>query len=119
MIVRFDFEGAGPSITDIDNAGVLARPLDDAPAAGRQPLQMHARGFVGAVLAPHHAEDAQLGDSRLASAEKRFYLLVFFRREAVLANDFWSNGKDGGRGHGKLYCRIWEGQRKAVSSLHL
>ena len=99
--MRFDLEGASPSIADVDDARILAGPLQHAPAAGRQPLQMHARGFVRAVLAPHHAEDAQFGDSRFASAEKCFYLLVFFRREAVFADDFWSNGKSGNRGHGE------------------
>ena len=99
--MRFDFERASPAIADVDDARVLARPLHHAPAARRQPLQMHARRFVGAVLAPHHAEDAQLGDGRLAPAEKLFDFLVFFRREAVLADDFWSDGKSGNRGHGE------------------
>jgi hypothetical protein len=31
-----------------------------------------------------------------------FDLLVFFRREAVLADDFWSDGKSGGRGHEEI-----------------
>ena len=100
--MRFDLEGAGPAIADIDDARVLARPLHDATAAGGQLLQMHARTLVGAVLAPHHAEDAELGDGRLASAEKLFDLVVFFRREAVLANNFWSDGKSGGCGHEEI-----------------
>src|ERR1700731_1062329 len=98
MIMRFDLEGTRPSIADVDDARILARPLYDAPAARWQPFQMHARRFVGAVLAPHHAEDAKLGNGRLTPAEKLFDLLVFFRREAVLADNFWSNGKDGNRG---------------------
>ena len=100
--MRFDLESAGPSIADINDASVLARPLHHAPAARRQPLQMHAGRFVGAMLAPHHAEDAKLGDGGLASAEKLFDLLVFFRREAVFANHFWSDGKSRGRGHGEI-----------------
>ena len=59
MIVRLDLERAGPAVADVDDAGVLARPLHHQLAARGQPLQMHARRFVGAVLAPHHAEDAQ------------------------------------------------------------
>src|SRR5579864_2897294 len=102
MIVRFDLEGAGPSVANVDDARVLARPLHHASAARREALQMHARRFVGAVLAPHHAENAQLGDGGLTSAEKFFDLLVFFRREAVLADDFWSDGKSGGGGHGEI-----------------
>src|SRR5580693_3327838 len=102
MVVRFDFEGARPSFADIDDARVLARPLHNATAASGQPLQMHARRLVGAVLAPHHAENAEFGDGRLASAEKLFDLLVFFRREAVLANNFWSDGKSGDCGHEEI-----------------
>src|ERR1700690_2218156 len=99
MIVRFDLEGAGPPISDVDDARVLPRPLHDATAARRQPLQMHAGRFVGAVLAPHHAEDAQLGDGGLTTSKKLFNLLVFFRRKAVLLDDLWSNGKSRGGGH--------------------
>jgi antitoxin ParD1/3/4 len=54
------------------------------------------------VLAPHHAENAEFGAGRLASAEKLFDLLVFFRREAVLANNFWSDGKSGDCGHEEI-----------------
>src|SRR5260221_3151004 len=101
MIVRFDLEGAAPSITDVDDAGVLARPLHDATAARRQPLQMHAGRLVGAMLAPHHAEDTQLGHSGLAPPEKLLDLLVFFRRKAVLPDELRSDGKSRGSGHGE------------------
>jgi len=43
--------------------------------------------FVGAVLAPHHAEDAQLGDVWLAP-EDLLYARVFFGGEAVFGGDF-------------------------------
>src|SRR5579864_2241505 len=102
MIVRLDLEGASPSIADIDDAGVLARPLYDSPAARRQPLQVNAGRLIGAMLAPHHAKNAKLGDGRLTSAEKLFDLLIFFGREAVLPDNFWSDGKSGGRGHGEI-----------------
>src|SRR5262249_32884045 len=45
----------------------LARPLDDARAFGRQSPEVHAARLVRAVLAPHHAEDAELGVARLAT----------------------------------------------------
>ena len=35
MIVRFDLEGAGPAIADIDDAGVFSRPLNHAAAVRR------------------------------------------------------------------------------------
>ena len=44
---------------------------------------MNAAGFIGAVLAPHHAEDAELGEVRVA-AEDFLDARVFVGREAVL-----------------------------------
>src|SRR6185295_1120884 len=53
----------------------------------RQAPQVHARAFVAAVLAPHHAEDADFGKVRLA-LEDLDDLVVFAFRESVLAEDF-------------------------------
>src|ERR1700730_4802967 len=39
MIVRLDFESAGPSVADVDDAGILARPLQHPLAARGQALQ--------------------------------------------------------------------------------
>ena len=66
MVVRFDLEDRGQPVADVDRAGVLARPLQDARALGRQLLQVDARALVAAVLGPHHREDAELGEGRLA-----------------------------------------------------
>src|SRR4051794_6274454 len=44
---------------------------------------MDARRFVGAVLAPHHAEDAELGVGRLAT-ERFLDPCYFVGRELVL-----------------------------------
>src|SRR5581483_2434129 len=38
----------------------------DARTFRRQFFEMNARGFIGAVLAPHHLENAELGLCRLA-----------------------------------------------------
>ena len=62
VVVALDLEGAGPAVAYIDNAGVLARPLHHALALGRQALQVHAAGLVGAMLAPHDAVNAQFGE---------------------------------------------------------
>ena len=43
MIVGFDFEGAGPAIANIDDAGILARSLQHEFAARGKAFQMHAR----------------------------------------------------------------------------
>ncbi len=69
MIVRFDLECSDPAIADIDNAGVFARALHDEFSTRRQALQVDFAGFVGAVLAPHHAENSQLGDIGIAAED--------------------------------------------------
>ena len=81
--MRLDLESASPTVADVNDARVLARSLQHATAARGQPLQVHARRFVGAMLAPHHAEDSELGEGGFASAEKQLYFFVFVRREAV------------------------------------
>src|ERR1019366_1465085 len=91
MIVRLNFEGASPAIADVDDAGVLPGPLHHATAVRGQALQVHARGFVGAVLAPHHAEDAQFRERRLAT-ESLQQAVVFLGRDSVVTKHFWSDG---------------------------
>src|SRR5260370_42226937 len=102
MIMRLDLESAGPAITDVDNAGILTGPLQHTAAARGQAFQVDARGFVGAVLAPHHAEDAKLGKCRLASAEKLLDLFVLIEREAVLPEGLRGKCKCRGRSHGQV-----------------
>ena len=58
-------------------------PLHDQFAARGQALQMNAGRFVRAVLAPHHAENAEFGQRRLATAEQLLDFFVFLRRDAV------------------------------------
>src|SRR5262249_47658804 len=90
VVVRLDFESARPTITNVDDARIFAGALHHAAAARRQPLQVRARRFVGAVLAPHHAENAELGERRLA-AQRLQDALVFLGRDAVLAQQFGSD----------------------------
>src|SRR5260370_3241793 len=87
MIVRFDLEGGDQAVADIDDAGVFARALHDELAPRGQALQVDFARFVGAVFAPHHAENAQLGNVRVA-AKNLLYAGVFFGGEAVLSGDF-------------------------------
>src|SRR5882762_11853598 len=94
MIVRFDLEGRDEAVAYVDDAGVFARALYDEFAARRQALQVYFARFVGAMLAPHHAEDAQLGDVRLA-AENLLHTRVFFGGEAVLGGNLWSDSNFG------------------------
>src|SRR3954454_3531966 len=52
---------------------------------------MNARRFIRAVLAPHHAEDAEFGQGRLA-AEPFQNALVLVLRQTVVLNTL---GRDG------------------------
>src|SRR6478672_6274564 len=50
------------------------------------------------MLAPHHAENAQLGQRRLA-AQRGLDPFIFVRRDAVVFDDFWGDGGSMCRGH--------------------
>jgi hypothetical protein len=111
VVVGLDFESAGPAVADVDDAGVLAGALDDASAFGGQALEVDAAGFVGAVLAPHYAVDAQLCEGWHA-AEGGQDAAVLVRGNAVRGEQLRSNGswlgndRRGSRSHhGCLHCR--------------
>ena len=120
VIVGFDLEGAGPAVADVDDAGVLARTLHDASRLrvfGGQALEVDAAGLVGAVLAPHHAVNAEFSEAGRAS-ERRFDALVLVRSDAVLLEQLRGNRRWGGDlkwllnlrvGHGSL-VRLSHGQ---------
>ena len=66
VVVRLDLEGDRPAVADVDHAGVLAHADEQhARRVGRGLLgelaQVHLRGLVRAVLAPHDRVDRQLG----------------------------------------------------------
>ena len=86
MVVAFHLEDGRVAVADIDHAGVLARALEHPRRFRRQLAQVRARRFVGAVLAPHHGEDAELDEIGLAVHE-RFNASVLVLGEAVLADD--------------------------------
>ena len=67
MVVRFDLEDRREPVADVNGAGVLARSLQHARAGRREIAEMHARALVAAVLGPHHRENSQLGEARLAA----------------------------------------------------
>jgi len=103
VIVRLDFERAGPAVANVNDAGIFTRPLHHQLAARGQTLQVNARRFIGTVLAPHHAEDAEFGPRGLASAEQLLDLFEFFRSEAVLPDHLRRNGSDRRRGHRGIF----------------
>ena len=102
VIVGFDLEGASPAVSDIDNARVLSRTLQHSLAARGQAFQVHARRFVGTVLAPHDAEDAEFGEGGLSMPEKLFDLFVLIRSKAVLPDDVQRKGRGDGSCHGEI-----------------
>src|SRR5512143_2970830 len=63
VVVTLHLENAGIAVVDVDDAGVLAWPLQHPRRLGRKLAQMDARRLVGAMLAPHHAEDAELDET--------------------------------------------------------
>src|SRR5882724_430563 len=74
---------------------------------------MHARRFIRAMLAPHHAENAQLRQRRL-SPKRNLDPLIFFRRDAVVFDHFRGNGGSVYRGHGgtSIFARKPESYRR-------
>ncbi len=119
--MRLNLERARPPVADVDDPRVLPRPLHHQLAARGQPLQVHARRLVGAVLAPHHAEDAEFGQRRRPPAQQLLDFGVLLRRQAVLPDKLRSNGRVLGLGHGwKQYCRTvvgcWSLAKKSCRS---
>ncbi len=86
MVVALHLENGSEPPAEINDAGILARSLDDALASGRQGLQPDLGGFVGAMLRPHHRENPELGKVRLAP-EQFLQALIFMGGEAVAGND--------------------------------
>jgi hypothetical protein len=80
--MRLHLEDGREPVADIDDARVLARPLDDARAFGGEAGEVDAGTFIRAVLAPHDAEDAELG-VRGGPAEVLYDSLVFGLGELV------------------------------------
>jgi hypothetical protein len=66
MVVALDLEGDGLPLAEVDDAGVLARALEDARGVGREPLQQERGVLVAAVLGPEQGEDGELEVVRLS-----------------------------------------------------
>jgi hypothetical protein len=58
--VALDLEGDRLALAEVDHAGVLAGPLEDAVAAARESPQEQRRVLVAAVLRPEQREDGKL-----------------------------------------------------------
>ena len=96
VVVALHLEDAGLAVTDVDHAGVFARPLDHPGRGGRQRAQMQARGLVGAVLVPHRREDAELGEAGLAPDQLE-NAAVLVGLEPMRGHEFGGDGGFDGR----------------------
>jgi hypothetical protein len=82
MVVALHLEGHDIAIADIHHARILARAMDHAGTPGGQRLEVHFRGFVGAMLVPHRRDDAKLGDGR-HPPDQRDEALIFIRLQPM------------------------------------
>jgi hypothetical protein len=60
VVVALDLEADGEAVAEVEDAGVLAGPLEDARALAREALQEARRVLVAAVLRPEEREGGQL-----------------------------------------------------------
>ena len=104
VVVAFHLEDDGLPIADVDDAGVLAGTADHPGRLGGQLAQPLLRRLVGAVLAPHHREDAEFGDVGLA-AEHVEDLSILVSRQAVLRDHVGGNVGGEGPVHVKAATR--------------
>ena len=73
-------------MADVDDPGVLAGPVDDPAASGREAAQVDLRRLVRAVFRVEGRRDAQFGVGRDAT-EKIAEAAVLLRRQAVLGRE--------------------------------
>ena len=83
----FHLEDGGEAVAYVHGAGVFSGALQNLRRVGGQALQMDAARFVGAVLAPHDAENSEFGEVRVA-AQDFTDTVIFLGGEPVLGNQF-------------------------------
>src|SRR5262249_37449898 len=83
VVVALRFENPRLTIADIDHTGVFARAVDDSFACGWQAFEMDARRLIRAVLAPHHRNQAELGEGR-HPAKLSASTIIFVATQTVL-----------------------------------
>ena len=74
------------AIANVDHARVLPRAADHPGCLGRQFLEVQAARLIGAVLRPHHREDAQL-DQVGFTPQRVEHAGVFLLGQAVSGDD--------------------------------
>src|SRR5262249_43030304 len=66
MVGRLDLERDRDTVAEVEDACVLARALEDALAARREPLEQRRGVLVAAMLGPEEREDRELEVVRIA-----------------------------------------------------
>ena len=101
VVVAFHLEDGGQAFTDIDHPGVFAGADQHPGRLGGQGFQPDSGGFVGAMLAPHHREDAEFAQCG-GAAEDGQGAGIFIRLEAEflrqIGGGFGGEGRDAGHG---------------------
>src|SRR5207245_1906651 len=69
VVVALDLERHRLALAEVDDARVLARPLEDARGRGGQAAEEPRRVLVRAVLRPEQREDGELEVVRLAAQQ--------------------------------------------------
>src|ERR1700677_1078138 len=103
MFVRFHLEHRAQAVADIHHSGIFSRTLHHMLALRWQPPQVDAARFVGAVLAPHHAENSQFGNVGIA-AQDFLDACVFFRGQPVVRGYFRGDLRGLSDAHQSLSC---------------
>jgi drug/metabolite transporter (DMT)-like permease len=92
VVVALDLEAHREPVTEVEDARVLARPLEDAIARARQPAEQERRVLVAAVLRPEQREDGELEVVRL-TLEQRDDVVELPVRESELAMERVFDGR--------------------------
>ncbi len=86
--MAFDLECDRPPVADVDHTCVFFAGFDENIRSGRWKFsQLLPRIFVGAMLAPHDGENAELGEIRFA-AKNLSNALEFLRCQAMFRHQF-------------------------------
>ncbi len=90
VVVAFHLERHRQTVADVDDAGVLTRPLQDVGTFGGKIFQIITRALITTVLRPHDRENAELGEVR-RMAEDADDFLIFLRVESVTGRQLRGN----------------------------
>src|SRR6266850_157462 len=107
MVMALHLEHDSLAIADIDDPGILARPLNHPWRLGRQATQMQPRRFVRAVLVPHRRENPEFRETR-HPPDQLENALVLVGLEAMARDEFGGNL---GLVHGSLIRKIGGGRK--------